>query len=245
MWDPEGAKALAAVSARKLVDEHGAEAIRYLLLSTHYRSPIDFSETTLANAKKALSTFHRLFERLQRLATEPKPAPDPSQPPGPEPDMDRAASALLEGPHAPFAKAVLALKMKFLEMMDDDFNTAGAIGALHEIAGEVNSFLEKNQVERNRHPDLVSAAAAGVQTLRNLGGVLGLFVQKPTTPAAAGAAGGQAEGRLAKVMDLVLWVRQEMRKSKNFEVADEIRKRLTDAGITLEDDPQGTRWRVG
>jgi cysteinyl-tRNA synthetase len=239
----EGAAVLASVAAAKLVAEHGPEVLRYLILSTHYRSPIEFSDATLTNTKKALSTFHRLFERVQRLAPEQKPAADPSQPPGPEPDMDRAASALLEGPHAPFAKAVLALKMKFLEMMDDDFNTAGAIGALHETAGEVNAFLEQNQVERSRQPDLVAAAAAGVQTLRNLGGVLGLFAQKPSA-AGATAAAGKGEAKLPKVMELVLWVRQEMRKSKNFAVADEIRKRLTEAGITLEDDAQGTRWRA-
>jgi len=229
----EGAKALAAVAAKRLIAEHGAEVLRYLLLSTHYRRPIEFSETALSDVRKALGTFHRLFDRVHRHA-------DPAAPEKPEqqPDMDRVAAALLDSEHAPFAKAVLAGKMKFLEMMDDDFNTAGAIGALHELAGEINSFLERNDVDRSKQAELVAAAAAAVQTLRNLGNVLGLFLHKPA-PVAAGA-----EQKLAsQLMELLIRLRADARKNKNFALGDDIRKGLTEIGITLEDGADGTRWR--
>jgi cysteinyl-tRNA synthetase len=227
MWTPEGAKALAAVAARKLLADHGPEVLRYLLLSTHYRRPIEFSELAIADTKKALATFHRLFERLERLA-------GPAQP-GAE-DMDRAAGALMDGEHAPFAKAVLALKMKFLEMMDDDFNTAGAIASLHELAGEVNSFLERNDAEKLKPQDVIAAAAAAGLTLRSLGGVLGLFPRTAAKPAAD-------TGLAAQLIDLLIKLRADARKSKNFALADDIRKGLTAIGVTLEDGADGTRWR--
>jgi cysteinyl-tRNA synthetase len=294
MWTEEGAKVLASVAARKLIADHGPEVLRYLLLSTHYRRPIEFSDLTVADTKKALATFARLFERMDRVSVAPAqpPAPVPSPPaaaatpaaapkpptvqpamgfaptpPAPAPgapapqggghgghgggeDMDRAAAALMEGEHAAFAKAVLALKMKFLEMMDDDFNTAGAIAALHEMAGEVNAFLEHNDADKSKPADVVAAAAAAVRTLKGLGGVLGLF--QPPAPAGAalaGAAGGTAaaaaaDGALSgKLMDLLIKLRADARAGKNFALADDIRKGLMAAGVTIEDGPEGTRWR--
>src|SRR6184192_1428195 len=89
--------------------------------------------------------------------------------------MDQVASGLLETEAAPLAKAAMDLKMKFLEMMDDDFNTAGAIAVLHELAGEVNGFIERHNIEQNKQPDLVPAVTAAAQSLRKLGLVLGLF----------------------------------------------------------------------
>jgi cysteinyl-tRNA synthetase len=244
MWTKEGAEALALVAAKKLIADHGADVLRYLLLSSHYRRPIDFSETTISDTKKALGTFARLFERIDRLIAllPPPPAPPDGGPPAPRmiDDMDRASSALLEGEHAPFAKAVLGLKMKFLEMMDDDFNTAGAIAALHEMAGEINGFVERNDVEKSKSPELISAGASATKTLRNLGGVIGLF-QKPAAPPTAVAAADQ--GLAAKLMELFIRMRADARKNKNFALADDIRNGLTAIGVTLEDGSEGTRWR--
>ncbi|CAA9421659.1 MAG: Cysteinyl-tRNA synthetase, partial [uncultured Phycisphaerae bacterium] len=237
MWTEAGAKLLASVAAKKLIADHGPEVLRYLLLSTHYRRPIEFSEQAISDAKKALGTFTRLFERLDRLTAGQPPVPNGTE--GSVPDMDRASSALLEGPHAGYAQAVLGLKMKFLEMMDDDFNTAGAIAALHEIAGEVNAFLERNDADKAKPAEVVAAAVAGVRTLATLGGVIGLALH-PTRAKAAAAADGGLAGQL---MDLFIRLRADARQSKNFALADDIRKSLTAVGVTLEDGPEGTRWR--
>ncbi len=91
--------------------------------------------------------------------------------------MDLTGDELLESEHADFAKAVLAMKIKFLEMMDDDFNTAGAIAVLHELAGEINGFVEKNDLEKAKKPESAQAAAAAARTLRNLAAILGLMMQ--------------------------------------------------------------------
>lgn len=220
-----------AIRVRALVEQHGAELIRYLLLSTHYRRPIDFSEEVIEASKKGMSVFYRLFERIVRLSG--KPLDDSA------PDMEAISAAIFETPHAAFARDVLGLKMKFLEMMDDDFNTAGAIAVLHELAGATNAFIERNDIERTKAADLTGYAAAAAQTLRRLALILGLFRNPALTP--TGAAAG--DDTLEKVMNLLIELRAEARVSKNFALADSIRNGLTRIGITLEDRTDGTLWR--
>ncbi len=217
------------IAARQIVEQHGADLFRYLLLSTHYRSPIDFSTEVIASSRKGLSTFARLFERVERLTGEPLADAGP--------DIDQVAANLLESEIAPFARAVLNYKMKFMEMMDDDFNTAGAIAVMHELAGEINAFVEKHNIEREKVPELVGSLAATTMTLKKLGGVLGLFRKDVA----------RAEHRdttlLGQSMQLLIRLRQEARAGKNFALADAIRKGLIEMGITLEDRPDGTLWR--
>jgi cysteinyl-tRNA synthetase len=218
------------IDAKALVATQGAEAVRYLLLSTHYRSPIEFSDEVLSNNRKALAVFHRLFERVERITGQPVTEKSP--------DMDAAAGALLESQHAPFAKGILDRRIQFLERMDDDFNTAGAIAALHEMAGDINAFIERNDLDRSKTAEPAAAASAGVQTLRSLGTVLGLFNPRLAAPAAA-----EKSGLTDQLMQLFIKLRQEARASKNFALADGIRKGLAEIGVTLEDRPDGTVWR--
>ena len=222
-----------AVRVRDLIDKHGAEVVRYLLISTHYRRPIEFNDDALAEARKGLSAFQRLFDRAQRLGAA-LDAPDAR-------DMDQHSAEMLQGEHEHFAREVLALKMKFLEMMDDDFNTAGAIAVMHQLATEINRFIEQTGVERERHPDEIAAATAGALTLRRLGQLLGLF-RAPIV------SGGNNHGRagndlLDRVMGLLIELRQKARADKNFALADAIRQGLAQIGVTLDDTPGGTIWR--
>jgi cysteinyl-tRNA synthetase len=154
------------------------------------------------------------------------------------PDVDAAARELLDKPAVgPFLREVLSFKMKFLEMMDDDFNTAGAIAVLHELASASNSFVESSGVEKSKAPEAVQAVTAAVQTLKNLGQVLGLFRVKFEAPKEE--SGGLVEG----LMKLLIQLRAEARKTKNFALADGVRKGLTELGVTLEDRAEGTVWR--
>jgi cysteinyl-tRNA synthetase len=217
------------VSARELIDNHGADLLRYLLLSTHYRRPIEFTDEVIASAKKGMAVFTRLFERLQRMTAQP--LGDES------PDMDRISANVLETEQGPFARAVLNLRMKFLEMMDDDFNTAGAIAVMHELAGEVNSFIERHNVEHNKQPELLQSASAATQTLRKLGLLLGLFRPGFSRPSP------KENGLTDQLMTLLIELRATARKEKNFAQADAIRKGLEKIGVTLEDRADGTIWR--
>jgi cysteinyl-tRNA synthetase len=217
------------VPAKDLLQKHGSELLRYMLLSTHYRRPIEFTDDVMVAAKKGLSVFHRLFERVERLTGTPLGDDTP--------DMDRTAASLLEGENGHFARSILGYKMKFLEMMDDDFNTAGAIAVLHEMAGETNAFIERHNIEVNKQPDLVQAVTAAGQSLRRLGLVLGLF--KAGMPKGMNA----DKGLVDQLMALLIKLRADARASKNFAIADGVRNGLTEIGITLEDRADGTIWR--
>ena len=217
------------VAARALLDQHGPELIRYMLLTTHYRSPIEFTEDVLVAAKKGSGTFFRLFERAGRLGISTDDAPG-----------NVLEDALKQSPGERFLETVALHRTRFLEMMDDDFNTAGAIGVLHELAGEVNRFVEHNKLETFRDEKALRSVAVAVSTVRHLGGLLGLFRQ---TGANVGASRDGASELVGQLMSLLIDLRAESRKSKNFAMADTIRKRLTELGITLEDRADGTVWR--
>jgi cysteinyl-tRNA synthetase len=225
----EGRQVLASVSAKKLIGDYGPDLLRYMLLSTHYRSPIDFREEVVAAARKGLSTFTRLIERVDRLLGEPLGEKVPT--------MEHAAGALYESEHGDFARAVLAYKMKFLEMMDDDFNTAGGIAALHEMAGAINGFVESHRLEKEKNAETLAAAASATQTFRQLATVLGFFRVKPQQ------ADAKQSGLVDDLIKAFIAIRKEARESKNFATADSIRKHLGALGITLEDRPDGTVWR--
>ncbi len=222
------------VSAKSLIDRHGAALLRYLLLSTHYRSPIDFSDEVVTSASKGLAVFERLRERIERLLGRPLMSGEP----GKDQTIEQIASELSEGPHEAFARSILDRKMKFLEMMDDDFNTAGAIAVLHETAGEINSFIEKSGLEKQRDMPVVEISAAAVRSMRALGNVIGLFIKLPQA-----AAQSPDDGLVEGLMQLLIRLRATARAEKNFAIADAVRKGLTELNITLEDRPDGTTWR--
>ena len=124
--------------------------------------------------------------------------------------------------------------------MDDDFNTGGAVGALYELLSRLNRFADARKLEE---PSADAKAKAefteGVRVLKELSQILGVF-HEPVV-----AAKGGDDKLVGGLMQLLLDLRAEARKAKNFAVADQIRKRLTDLGVTLEDRPGGTGWRVG
>jgi cysteinyl-tRNA synthetase len=217
------------IDAKAAIADLGADLLRYLILSTHYRSPIDFGDEVIVAARKGLSTFGRLIERVERLLGEPLSEKHPT--------MDQAASGLYDSEQGDFARAVLGHKMKFLEMMDDDFNTAGAIAALHELTSSINAYIETKRIEKEKHPETLAAAASATQTFKALCTVLGFFRVK------AAPNDTRQNTLVEELMKAMIAIRKEARDTKNFATADSIRKHLASIGITLEDRPDGTIWR--
>ena len=128
-------------------------------------------------------------------------------------------------------------------MMDDDFNTAGAIAVMHELAGEINGFIEKSGVEKSKDPAAVAAAAAATRSPQGTRPDPG-HVPLPR-PGARGRQAARTPAWSDQLMQLLIQVRADARKAKNFAIADAIRKGLTEIGITLEDRADGTIWRKG
>ena len=147
--------------------------------------------------------------------------------------LDRLLGALkpATGSHAAgeetrLEETVARTRVDFTWAMDDDFNTAGALAALFELVRAINIARDKGV---GGEP-----FAKAQDTLRELAGVLGLRLQPKQS-------GGKAA---APFIELLIETRAALRKAKQFELADNVRKRLAELGVTLEDSPQGTTWKA-
>jgi len=218
-------KSTGAEPFRQLLARHSPAAIRLLLLSTHYRSPIHFGEEPLRESGRALESFERLFARYERITG--RSFYD-------LPCRDRAAG---DAAGAAAGEEAGGLRIRFLAAMDDDFNTAVAVASLFDLVRVANKFIDQHALESTRPVGELAALEARMLLLRELSGVLGLFLEPPR-PAAAGG----DEGLVARLMALVIEIRANARKAKDFATADLVRTRLGEAGIVLEDRPDGTGW---
>jgi cysteinyl-tRNA synthetase len=222
-------KSTGASAFRDLLERHQPETIRFFLLSTHYRSPIQYSEELLKETANSLDRFYRFFKRFDRVSGKKffdlKAAATRSAG-----DFDPAGNTLLT--------EVASLRQKYVEAMDDDFNTGAATSKLFEMVGVLNKFVDSEKLEGGK-PDAAKLATLekGTLVLKELVGVLGLF-RKPTEQKAAGG----DDALLGSMMQLLIELRAAARKNKDFATGDLIRNRLTELGITLEDRPGGTEW---
>lgn len=188
---------------RTVLEKYDAEVVRFFILRAHYRSPLNYSDQHLDDAKIALT---RLYTALRGLDV-----------------ID--AKVDWQQPYA----------VRFKQAMDDDFNTPEAMAVLFDLANEVN---------KTKSADVVSL-------LKNLAGVLGLlsrdsddFLQGKSNAINANADGAKLTDNATTLnVDDLITKRLEAKKAKNFAEADRIRKELAEAGIILEDTPQGTTWR--
>jgi cysteinyl-tRNA synthetase len=187
-------------------------ALRLYLLQTHYRSPLAFREEALAAAARGLA---RLRTAAEPLGNGPQAAPDGA---GPEGDAGHAAAS--------------TARERFVAAMDDDFNTPAALGALFDLASEIN----RRRTAARQGDAMAAAELPALQaTLRELAGVLGLDL--------AGGAGAGEAAAAEPFVDLLLEVRRELRAAKQWALADRIRDGLRERGVVVEDHPTGSTWR--
>ena len=174
------------------LDRFGPDAIRLFILGSHYRSPLAYSEQALEASQKG---------------------------------AERLRSALTHQANAGEEAAVLStepFEQRFVEAMDDDFNTAQAIAVLFELAKEINRGAEGGM-----------RIAEAQNMLLNLAGVLGLTLKEKTQPTPDAEA----------FVGLLASIRDDLRQNRQWQLADKIRKGLADLGVTLEDTPEGARWK--
>jgi len=226
--DVEMAQAMSQLVLTHLLDTHGPELLRYVILSSHYRSPLEFGDETIAAARKGLQTFHRLFERIERLTS--RSAFDINT------RLEQMRSSAAGASAAEFVEQCFSQQLAFLAAMDDDLNTAAAIGVLHEFAGGINRYIETARLELAADEEGRGLAEAGVGSLMALGRLLGLFEQPPQR-----MSGG--DGLAAGLIELLIDTRRRARELKQYELGDLIRDRLAAMGVVLEDRPGKTEWR--
>ncbi len=203
---------------RDILQSYDPEVVRFFILTAHYRSPIDFSDQNLQDSLAGLSRF---YEALQVAAEAVADLP-----------VSEAVSE--EG---------AALEAKYLEAMDDDFNTAQAIGYLFEGVRTMNRLCATKKFRKKA--DLVATVLDLQRTVIRLGGVLGLFGSEPGVwldkQKFAALAGLDIS---AEQIEEFIAERNQVRKDKDFARSDAIRDELDAKGIVLLDSAQGTSWKI-
>ena len=199
---------------RDILEKFPADAVRFFLLSTHYRSPLDFDDEKLAVSARSLERIKAAAAALEEALGEGSGQKTTTS------EQDDEMAAALEKTRSEFVKA-----------MDDDFNTALAAASLFDLARAVNTYLGRGFGS----PDLMQKALDAFRSLA--GDVLGILY------ADAGKEGGAAD-LSAELIDLLLEVRENARRQKDWSTADLIRDRLTAIGIEVKDTAKGPKWNI-
>jgi len=192
------------ITIQEFLDEHSGDVLRMMILNSSYRSPLTFNDHVIQQAEKAL-------ERLQSALRPPLP------------DAEGAPSSVLEA----LEKQIETTRKGFFQTMDDDFNTAGALGHLFELVRAINQARDNGATSEELQP--------AQDQLRELTGILGLRLEENLHPT--------DDAQIEPLIDLLVEVRQQLREIKQWELADLIRDRLMDIGIVLEDSKGQTTWR--
>ena len=191
------------ILVKDMLQQHDPQVFRFFMLSVHYRHPINYSDELMNDAKAGWNRLKTAYENLHYRRED--------------------ASASLTN-HAERLAEIKKLKVRFIEEMDDDFNTANAITVLFDLAKSANLYLREDEVSKE-------VIDHYIKTFDELFGVLGL---NPVE-----------EEILDEEIERLIEERNEARKRRDFATADKIRDQLQKMNIILEDTPQGTRWKRG
>ncbi len=205
---------------KEILDKYEPEVVRYFLLSAHYRSPIEFSDVQLNEAELSIDRYYTTVMRIN--------------------DFIEFSGAIEKiSSLAELEELLSSFKDKFHNAMNDDFNTALALGYIFELIREVNKFLDSKPSGQEAR-ELVLRTR---DSLAEIGGVLNIFNKTPK----------EWYSSLMKVKNIDLSesdlherikARQKAREKKDWTASDSIRDELADRGILLEDKKDGTTWKI-
>ena len=191
------------LTVRDALEKFDPEIIRLFMLSAHYRAQLNYNVELLESSKSALERLYNSIGNLENL-------------------MDEVKVEKLKDNEIEYHKALNLYKEKYIEKMDDDFNTADAISVIFDLAKDLNTNLNPDSSK-----ELVEFS---LNLIRGLGKTLGIL-------------GKSTKGDLEQEIEKLIEERQKARKEKNFALSDKIRDDLKDRGIMLLDTPQGVRWK--
>ena len=188
-------------TAREILEKYDTEVVRLFMISGHYRTQINFTMEVLDSAKASLDRMYNALNILNGYLKNEKQAITPEE--------------------EVLKQDLLAYKDRFIEKMDDDFNTADGISVIFELIRDVN-------VKINEHSS-VELVKFVMSLLKDLGTPLGIMQN-------------ELGGTLEEEVEELIKMRNEARKNRDFALSDKIRDDLTNRGIILEDTAQGVRW---
>ena len=201
------------------VQQYAAEAIRHFLISAQYRHPLDYNPTSLTESSSAVRRLNNCFDALR-----------------PYRDADGDVSEALNDAEATRTlESINTMHRNFESAMDEDFNTAGALGAIFKCVGEVNQFLTATEgISSDERGSVLSRAYKGLVEVCS---VLGIYAEEEVASDAHAALTEQ-------LMSLILEVREDARQRKDWETADKIRDQLEQLNVELQDSRAGTTWKI-
>jgi cysteinyl-tRNA synthetase len=216
------------LTIKEILKNWHPEVLRLFFLSHHYRSPIDYSEDSLFEAKSGLDRFYATLNELREE--------------GRKPSVSRAlenGQPILEA----CRQTIESFQTRFEEAMDDDFNTAQALGYFYDLQTHLNSLLTLSKGQSTE--EIASLLKKGFEHFTERGWVLGLFREDPEKYLAQQRDEGLKKLNLTEQTILrSIEERNLARKEKSWKRADEIRNDLLSKGIVLEDTPSGTNWKL-
>lgn len=214
---------------KEVLEKYDSEVLRFFLLSAHYRSPLDFSDQNLTEAESGMERIYTALSAIDEALAgggEPRDL-DPAQSREARKELQEKADFFIE---------------RFREAMDDDFNTALALGNVFDLVRSVNRVLAEGGAEKGANRGVLTAAKACITLL---GGVLGVFTSEPVAYLERIKARKMVDLAISsEEIERLVIERTAARKARDFKRSDEIRDVLLARGIELLDGPQGTTWKV-
>ena len=199
---------------KDVLEKYSGDALRYFLLSTHYRSPLDFSDERLEEAEKNMSKLKDVIARIKEMEKE-------------EGKVETNESVSLK-------KAAARTIEEFRQAMNDDFNTGLATGVLFDFVKDINIYY--NAINSGVAIDK-EAVIEAKETFKTILDILGILESEWNTQESYAGSDYDA------LMEMILSVRETARKEKQYKLADEIRDKLAELGIIVEDSATGARWK--
>jgi cysteinyl-tRNA synthetase len=198
---------------------HDPMAIRYLLTSVHYRRPLNFTFEAIEQAAASIARLHELLARI-----------DERSPRLPSDDPARSASlrAALEDAQREFGMAI-----------DDDLNSAGALGHVFSLVRDVNSALDRDEADRST----LDAVTEWLADVDSLWGVLPREERRELDIKYQGASTRASGPAVSPDIEALIVQRVQARMGRDFEASDALREQLRRLGVEVEDTPDGVRWR--
>jgi len=222
-------------TVNEILGRYDPEVIRYFLLSTHYRSPIEFSDVQLNEAEVSIDRYYSTVIRINDFIEAAGVAGETSA----VNSVRKSEQGFLSNGVNEFESLLSSTKGKFEDAMNDDFNSALALGYIFELVRGVNKFLD-SKPSGQKPIELVSETK---QTLVELGGVFNIFQRTPEEWYKSLMKVKNIEFSERDILDKVC-ARQEARQKKDWSSADKIRKELEEKGIILEDKRDTTTWKI-
>src|SRR3989339_396749 len=206
---------------KEVLERYDPEVVRFFILSTHYRSPIEFSDEQLKEAEVSIDRYYTTLTRISDFLNSV------------------GAGEKTSAVEKTFEEMVRAFREKFLTAMDDDFNTALAVGHIFELIREVNKYLD-GKPSGQKAKELVLKT---MELLKEAGSVLNTFRKTPDEWQTALMKTKKIPLTEKDILNRIT-SREEARQKKDWAAADAIRKELDEKGIILEDKKEGTGWKI-